>query len=1167
MRSTRRRISFISALSIFAFLASPAQAADSYPPAGEAAVASAQPVLSGYRVQSIRDWTPESDPFANQLRATVPLQKRIAANPATQAKPELDGRAEVMLMQGDYGNSFFGSTTYNNTFSDHTFNFWQYSDYWSPWHGAASLGVPQTIYNPATSNWRDRGFEFGVLSVPSPEYTNAAHRNGVKSIGILYFDPYFRPGLTFKEMFDKDPNSQGYLLAQKLVEMAKYYGFDGYFLNQEEAVSDPSEFKPFMAYLTSQGLYTQWYDTNSQFNASKAAWLRDNQHGRIHSSVFVNYGNDGKAMNAWAKANGYDPYAEVFAGVEANQTGFGGTGGVDQGFTSATNHSPLTSIALFTPSDFYQRGLDDQIKDITGRSDTNLPFMQQDSYQWMVSERERMYFSGPKQDVTATGAANLITREEVGINNTGWIGVADFIPARSVISGTEFYSLFNTGKGMRSYQKGTVSSAKKFSDMGAQSILPSWQWWITAEKQPTLKADFDYGDQPRTDLQGKPVTSPFTPVGAYDGGSSLVLYGVADVPQTVKLFKTDLKVTAGSKASVVWKNTQATANAQLAVVFADEPTKTITFPLGDSTGQWQESVIDLGQYGGKTIVTLGVQVENAARGVEPIQVNVGKLALTSGQEAPQAPQGLHVDELLTDGQMNISWQPQSFNEVDSYVFEGIDSQGNVHEFGRGFGQARYIKNVGISGDFTLQVRAVGKDGQYSAPAKLVVEQSKLPQNLTIPTALDSQGHFVEAKEAGKVSLAWNAVSGAQGYEVRLKTLFADANNPYHGEAKVQVGAGQTDVTMVAPPEGERFQICVTPLGKELGAVKEVCQRGRYHDSYAAPMHKQDFGLLGGAKFHLKNPTTTDWQKVSSKGDETWVATRGKNNNAQWNNHDENGRLTVERTVKSTIAYSLVDYAGNSSQPIELKLNGDKIDFVDRAAPEVWATPWNPQVVKKGQAITPITVTARDNAGGVKISVSLKEIPQSTGAEAKPIAQTLPTTRDLELVQIKPSTQLQAMNSAQGDMAVFRTASLIAPQLAYKPASASTQATSSLGGLSFDEATRTLSGVPQWEGVRELVVTATDKSGNSSTMSLTIQGSGTSSPTPSPAPDSSASQGTGATSSAGNAQAGSGSDVAPAPRLDSELSQTGSKLVIWLTLVLALCLCVGVGFTMCSKKHR
>ncbi|MBM7824320.1 endo-beta-N-acetylglucosaminidase D [Arcanobacterium pluranimalium] len=1041
MRSVRRRIAVISTFFLTIAAVVPAYAADSYPPLGEAAVGTAQPVVSGYRVQSIRDWSPDSDPFAQQLRATIPLQKRIPANAHTQVKPMLDGKSEIMLMQGDYGNSFFGSTPYNNTFSDHTFNFWQYADYWSPWHGAASHGVPQSIYDPASSNWQDRGFEFGILSIPTPEYTNAAHRNGVKSIAVIYFDPYFRPGLTFGEMFDKDPKSHGYVIAQKLVEMAKYYGFDGYFLNQEERGTDPSEFKDFMAFLTRQGLYTQWYDTNSQFNADKAQWLRDPKHGRIHNSVFVNYGNDGKAMNAWATANGFDPYREVFAGVEANQTGFSGTGGVDKGFISQANHSPLTSIALFTPSDYYQRGLDDQIEQITGRKDKDLPFMQQDSYQWMISERERMYFSGPKQDVTSTGAENLVTREDVGITKTGWIGVADFVPARSVISGKNFYSVFNTGKGMRTYQNGRISSEQKFSNMGAQSILPSWQWWITSNDKPTLKADFDYGKELRTDVWGKTIQAPFVPIGGYDGGSSLVLYGAASQPQTIRLFKTDLSLDLNSKAAVVWKNTQAYANVQLAVVFADAPTEVVTFPLGDSSRNWQESVVELGKYSGQKVVTLGIQVENAAQDKQSTQVNIGKLAISDGLPAPKAPRGLRVDEYYADGQMNISWEAASFDSVDSYVVEAVDQDGAVRELGRGYGRSRYVKNVGTKDDFVLQVRAIGKDGQSSAPAKVLVKQSMLPQNLTIDTALDEQGNFVQAKNAGAVSVSWDPVSNVRGYEIRLKTLYVDSANPYHGEAKVRVDASQTDVTIPAPLEGERFLICVKPLGIESGSVKESCQRGRYHDSYAAPMLINDIKLLSERNFHLQNPTSTDWQKITSHGDETWVATRGKNNNSRWGNNDENGRLTVDRSVVNSISYTLTDYAGNVSQPVELVPTGQGLKIVDQAAPEVWGTPWNAQVVLPGREIVPIQITTRDNIGTVKVSVTVED-PQHVGRLSMPV-----------------------------------------PKLSTHCAQRAARKT-----LVFDEKTGTIFGTPNWKGVRNVVVTATDESGNSKKMSIQITGS-------------------------------------------------------------------------------
>lgn len=46
--------------------------------------------------------------------------------------------------------------------------------------------------------------------------------------------------------------------------MAKYFGYDGYFLNEEEGNLQDSRFRPFMSYLTSKGLYTQWYTRTPQ---------------------------------------------------------------------------------------------------------------------------------------------------------------------------------------------------------------------------------------------------------------------------------------------------------------------------------------------------------------------------------------------------------------------------------------------------------------------------------------------------------------------------------------------------------------------------------------------------------------------------------------------------------------------------------------------------------------------------------------------------------------------------------------------------------------------------------------------------------------------------------------------------------------------------------------
>ena len=164
--SKARRVgsAFLAAAIVFtSFGASlTAFAADSWPNDK----ASAEPSFAGYRVKDIENWDPETDPYAEFLRAEVPLQTRNEPFKETQAKTYLNSDAQVMLMQGDYGNSFFNSTMYTDKFGEHVLNFWQYADYFSPWHGAATAYTPESLYDPVTSDWRARGFEFGIVNIP-----------------------------------------------------------------------------------------------------------------------------------------------------------------------------------------------------------------------------------------------------------------------------------------------------------------------------------------------------------------------------------------------------------------------------------------------------------------------------------------------------------------------------------------------------------------------------------------------------------------------------------------------------------------------------------------------------------------------------------------------------------------------------------------------------------------------------------------------------------------------------------------------------------------------------------------------------------------------------------------------------------------------------------------
>ncbi len=70
--------------------------------------------------------------------------------------------------------------------------------------------------------------------IPSPDVIDAGHRNGVPVLGTIFYN--WSSSIEDQEKFvssmRQDPDGS-FPVARKLVDMAKYYGFDGYFINQE----------------------------------------------------------------------------------------------------------------------------------------------------------------------------------------------------------------------------------------------------------------------------------------------------------------------------------------------------------------------------------------------------------------------------------------------------------------------------------------------------------------------------------------------------------------------------------------------------------------------------------------------------------------------------------------------------------------------------------------------------------------------------------------------------------------------------------------------------------------------------------------------------------------------------------------------------------------------
>ena len=919
----RALIAGVAALVGLAALTPPAVADDSVAPVGAHALASAQPRNAGHRLQDIRTWSPQTDPYARYLRAEVPLQPRIPHDPSTQAHPELDAKAQVMLMQGDYGNSFFGNFRANDGFAHNVLNFWQYADYWSPWHGSATARTPQSLYDPATSDWRTRNFEFGVVDIPNPAYTNAAHRNGVKSIATIYFDPAFRPGLTFKEAFDKDPTSRGYIIAEKLVEMAKYFGYDGYFLNEEEGNLQDSRFRPFMSYLTSKGLYTQWYtNTPGTWSSSKASLL---DHGRIMNSVFLNYnwpGTQDRSVEA-AKAEGYDPYQSLFFGVEANQAGFNGkhrsATELPSIYESRRNHSPKASVALFTPSDMYQRGLADAVK--PKGADKDVPLFQQDPYQWMVAERERMYFSGVTSNPKDTGAHPGHSRPEVGVaDSSSWVGAADFIPARSVIGGRQFHTDFNTGHGMKWYSAGDVSAAASWTDMDAQSILPSWQWWIDTEgTRPSV--DFDYGPSDRRkDVHGAPVSLLYHQVGAWCGGSSLVVHGMMSKTTTLRLFKTRLAMTADTSMPITFrKSSKDHGTMKAALVFADDPGRVVTVDVPGSgvKGGWHTSTLRLGRFAGRTLTTLGLQFEPAP----DYQMNVGAISVRDGSGVPAAPSKVHLDTVYDDGQAILSWHAAPFDDVAGYVVESMGPDGKIVHLASGYTDLAYLKAVPKkTGKVIFRVRAVGHDGQMSAPSTVSYDYSAQPRHIKVAEAATASKLLTDAVRPGVLDVTWDA-KGVRVSTCRVDVHLVDIakddidNQPYGLDVPCAAGGARVPVPI---REGHPYDLTVT-AGHGLG----LSYRGHTHDSWAAPVTLDDIVVeRKRSGFHMRNLTSPDWYglQIMWKGTDgtsrkLTTIRRGGSVRGGWGTAPTTDDPTAFHSFPSsqgTLIMKVTDYAGNTT---------------------------------------------------------------------------------------------------------------------------------------------------------------------------------------------------------------------------------------------------------------
>lgn len=633
------------------------------PPVAEkisTAIGRRQPVMVGYNLNDVLNWSPSLDPNAKYLRSRVPIAQRIANFPATQAHPDLSYGALVLTLSGDYDGGTIRPPKYGDDNSKYLFNFWQYLDYYGSWHGL-------TVNGSTT--------DYGVINPPQPAYTDAAHRNGVKSLGCWFFP---RPGQKVSQWVQKSGTT--YPVAEKLIAMAQYYGFDGYFINQEDS-TDPTSaaaLNDMLSYMRARGLYIQWYDSmlmsglisyQNEFNKNNQPWVK-NGSTDVANSIFLNYDWDSSSIqnsNTLAKSLGLDPRQIVFPGADSQSNGMNPRHDLALMYPTGTPGG-LTGLGLFGSSDAVK--LDPML--------------------------ERIYWSGPNQNPAKSGRNN---------NYPNWDGIAQYITERSVIGGAPFVSSFNTGHGNAFYINGTNLSNAPWYNASAQDILPTWQWWITSS-DASLVVDYDYST-------------------AYNGGSSMKISGPLSSTNTtdVRLFKTDLSVTNGMTFAVTYWSPAVNnpTNTQVSLIFKDNPNTFVYLSLGRSTNAgWNTKNFDLSSHAGRAIATIGLRFES--QGLIGFSINIGQIAIKNSAAAPPAtPTGFTVENTYfntdnTAAEVFLKWNMVA--GVKYYDIYCLRTSGAREFLGRMYDEVYYVENLNRNSEQSsaLQLVAVSFDGLESTPA-------------------------------------------------------------------------------------------------------------------------------------------------------------------------------------------------------------------------------------------------------------------------------------------------------------------------------------------------------------------------------------------------------------------------------------------------------------------
>lgn len=520
----------------------------------------------------------------------------------------------------------------------------------------------------------------GKVCIPSKLWIETAHRNGVKIIGSVF------PNSTeMNSLIQKDANGK-FIAAQKLIDIANYYGFDGWFFNVESSVSASvsAQFMQMMVQLQATkpaGMEIHWYDAmipsgsvyyQNALNNTNAPLLQSGI-TRRSDAMFTNYWWGSSQVTTsvnTANSIGRSPF-DVYTGADV----WPGRTGAQALFSNSPNYtwitqlfnnygaagnagpinSPKTSLGLFAMNLTYNSGLSNFNNDANDYAN--------------FYKTESRIFAGDDNNAAVTDP-----------NGTNiWKGLGYYVPVRTVINSLPFKTNFNVGQGKILATNGNLTT-KNWSNIGKQDLLPSWQWAISSANLSTntLRPTYDFND-------------------AYNGGSSIKFAGNLANDATVKLFQTKLSVESSTKFSLTYKYPAGgNTNVRLALYFSDDLTTPVYLNVGTAPNTaWNTKIFDLASYTGREIAVIALNF-NTGTAVNNYLLSLGQVNVYNENGGGQL-STLEARQSLFAGKKNKVYPSQAkVGENVNFLYENAaDSKNGKIAIYNFLGTEVYSKQLGI----------------------------------------------------------------------------------------------------------------------------------------------------------------------------------------------------------------------------------------------------------------------------------------------------------------------------------------------------------------------------------------------------------------------------------------------------------------------------------------